>query len=182
MLAYVSAYQHLMRLQAQALIDHLGCPTTIAATVRGHWFRLLASSKVLSEDELAHVEKEVHAAQRLERSTAGLNKVYNMVSPAVILSNLMRSRMHVTRSLPICLLACWQHRCAVGPMDITRAAILGTLPYFNFGPLSRDIIKGFESLLSVGIFIPIGAREGAGWGMESFGSSWRVFGALISCS
>ncbi len=50
-------------------------------------------------------------------------------------------------TLSLCLLACWQLREAVGPLDVIRWALNGQLPFLALADEGREAMEPFTSVL-----------------------------------
>lgn len=59
-------------------------------------------------------------------------------------------------TLSLLLLACWQAREPVSPLDIVRWALNGELPFMTFAADSRDLLEPFPTLLTPGFLLPAG--------------------------
>lgn len=65
-------------------------------------------------------------------------------------------------TLSLLLLACWQAREPVNPLDIVRWALNGELPFLSFAADSRDLLEPFHLVLTAGFLIPTGT-PGTSW-------------------
>lgn len=69
-------------------------------------------------------------------------------------------------SLALCVLACWQARAAVSPLDVVRAAASGRLPYYSLAHDSQALMAPHRSLFTWRFMAPSGMGAWRGKGRE----------------
>ena len=147
--AYVAAMQRLLLSQLERLQEHFQVDYMVKTYAGSIWFRYLEEIDVLKKPFCEDLQKKI------ESNTKSSLQTFNTPS-ARFEDALSGVGLAIDYSLAILLLACWQTRATVSPLDLVRWAADGQLPYFTFWADNKAAFQPYSKLLAQNVLSPSG--------------------------
>ncbi|PRW59254.1 fanconi-associated nuclease 1-like protein isoform X1 [Chlorella sorokiniana] len=171
--AYVQAIQALLQHQAQALIERFGMDPGLSPVLRELWLAFVAHTRLLEPATISRLEaladrtpvsdaddgpSDDEGGGALPRTATGRvlgrHMTYNRRSLRI--QREIGPMLRLQHTLLLVLLACWRQQEAASPLDITRWALDGHLPYLSFAAEEGAGLTQYRNTLGAELMAPTG--------------------------
>ncbi|KAI7839720.1 hypothetical protein COHA_006524 [Chlorella ohadii] len=170
--AYVQAIQALLQHQAQALIERFGMDPGLSPVLRELWLAFVAHSRLLEPASISRLETLAEqapgSASDADDAPSEEEGVPRSATGRVVLGQMTHNRrsmrlqheigpiLRLQHTLLLVLLACWRQQEAASPLDITRWALDGHLPYLSFAAAEGAGLTQYRNTLGPDLLVAKG--------------------------